>query len=79
MLQIGDTLQADGRTYTILQMIGKGANTAAFLAECQHDGLKARCILKEYAPQNPDDSERGKARFLAAGRMQNQIRQQQRH
>ena len=75
MLQIGDTLQADGRTYTVLQMIGKGANTAAFLAECQHDGLNARCILKEYAPENPDNFEQGKARFLASGRMQNAIRQ----
>ncbi|MCQ2408072.1 MAG: protein kinase [Oscillospiraceae bacterium] len=75
MLQIGDTLQTDERTYTVLQMLGKGANTAAYLAECQHSGLSAKCILKEYAPQNPDDSARGKARFLDSGRTQNAIRQ----
>lgn len=75
MLEIGDLLQTDGRSYHILQKIGQGANTAAYLAECQQDGLIGKCILKEYAPQNHDDFERGKVRFLAAGKMQIQIRQ----
>lgn len=76
MLETGSVLSADTRKYTILELLGRGANCAAFLADCQHGELITRCILKEYAPQNPDDSERGKARFFAAGRMQNQIRQQ---
>ncbi len=76
MLETGAVLSADTRKYTILELLGQGANTAAYLAECQHGRLTAKCILKEYAPKNPDDFERGKARFLAAGTMQNQIRQQ---
>ena len=76
MLEKGSVISADARKYTILELLGQGANTAAYLAECRHGGLTAKCILKEYAPQNTDDFERGKARFLAAGNMQNQIRQQ---
>ena len=38
--------------------------------------MTAKCILKEYAPQDAADFETGKARFIAAGRMQNAIRQQ---
>lgn len=76
MLEKGSVISADARKYTILELLGRGANTAAYLAECQHGGLTTKCILKEYAPKNPDDFERGKARFLAAGNMQNQIRQQ---
>lgn len=76
MLEKGSVISAAARKYTILELLGQGANTAAYLAECQHGGLTAKCILKEYAPQNTDDFERGKARFLAAGNMQNQIRQQ---
>lgn len=75
MLKIGDLLQTDRRSYRIIQRLGHGANTAAYLAECQHGGLTGKCILKEYAPQNPDDFKRGKARFLASGNMQNKIRQ----
>lgn len=74
MLENNFVLAADGREYTILELIGKGANTAAYLAECRHSGLVTRCILKEYSP---DDklSEQGKERFIHAGEMQNRIRQ----
>ena len=75
MLENGCTLSADGRQYTIMEQLGRGANTAAYLAECCHGGLVTKCILKEYAPHNADDFEEGKVSFIAAGRMQNMIRQ----
>ena len=53
MLEKGSVISADARKYTILELLGQGANTAAYLAECRHGGLTAKCILKEYAPQNP--------------------------
>lgn len=34
-----------------------------------------KCILKEYAPHNNDYIEAGKARFIASGKTQNEIRQ----
>lgn len=74
MLQNGYNLSADGREYTIIETIGRGANTVAYLAECTHSGLVTRCILKEYAP-NDEPSEQGKERFIRAGKMQNDIRQ----
>ena len=75
MLENGDTLSVDGRQYTIIKQLGKGANTIAYLAECQHNALVTKCILKEYAPPDSNDFEAGKARFLASGNMQNAIRQ----
>ncbi len=75
MLENGCTLSADGRQYTIMEQLGRGANTVAYLAECSHGGLVTKCILKEYAPHNADDFEEGKVHFIAAGRMQNMIRQ----
>ena len=75
MLKIGDEVRTEGRTYTVLKLLGRGANAAAFFAQCQCDSLSFRCILKEYAPQRKDDFENGKARFLEAGKMQNSIRQ----
>ena len=75
MLEDGYTLSADGRQYTIIEQLGRGANTVAYLAECTNGELTTKCILKEYAPHNTDDFEGGKARFLAAGKMQNAIRQ----
>ena len=75
MLKIGDEVRTEGRTYTVLKLLGRGANAAAFLAQCQCDSLSFRCILKEYAPQRKDDFETGKARFMEAGKMQNSIRQ----
>ena len=75
MLENGCTLSADGRQYTIIEQLGRGANTAAYLAECSHGGLVTKCILKEYAPHHTDDFEKGMVRFIAAGRMQNMIRQ----
>lgn len=75
MLENGYTLSADGRQYTIIEQLGRGANTVAYLAECSHGELVTKCILKEFAPHNTDDFEGGKARFLAAGKMQNAIRQ----
>ncbi len=75
MLNNGYTFSADGREYTILEKLGSGANTVAYLAECSHGELVTKCILKEYVPHNNDDFEVGKARFLASGKTQNKIRQ----
>lgn len=75
MLENGCTLSADGRQYTIIEQLGRGANTVAYLAECSHGELVTKCILKEFAPHNMDDFEVGKARFIASGKMQNTIRQ----
>lgn len=75
MLENGYTLSADGRQYTIIEQLGRGANTVAYLAECSNGELVTKCILKEYAPHNNYDIEFGKARFIASGKMQNTIRQ----
>lgn len=75
MLNTGCKFSADGRQYTVLDTLGKGANTAAFLAECRYGGLATRCILKEYVPHNSDAFEKGKARFISSGRLQNKLRQ----
>lgn len=68
MLSKGEKLCADGREYTAIELLGKGANSAAFLAECRHGGLTSKCILKECISSD-------KERFIASGRMQNEIRQ----
>lgn len=75
MLENGSVLSADGREYTILEMLGRGANTIAYLAECRHGELFSKCILKEYSPQNDNNLPDGKARFIASGKEQNRIRQ----
>ena len=74
MLNNGYTFNADGRQYTIMEQLGSGANTIAYLAECKHGELVTKCILKEYSPHNTDDFEVGKTRFVASGKMQNAIR-----
>ena len=71
MLSKGSTLCSSGREYTVLDLLGKGANTAAYLAECRQYGLTSKCILKEYCGSSPE----GRERFIASGRMQNEIRQ----
>ena len=68
MLSKGSVLNADGREYTVIELLGKGANAAAFLAECRQGGLTSKCILKECISGDRE-------RFLASGRMQNKIRQ----
>lgn len=75
MFENGYILSADGRQYIILSTLGRGANTVAYLAKCQHGGLSTKCILKGYSPHNADDFEGGKARFIASGKAQNMIRQ----
>lgn len=75
MLENGSILKADGRQYQILEMLGRGANTIAYLAHCHSGELKYKCILKEYAPQNNDDFDTGKQRFIEGGKTQNKIRQ----
>jgi serine/threonine protein kinase len=75
MLNNGYTFSADNRQYTVLEKLGSGANTIAYLAECSDGELVTKCILKEYAPHNNDDFEFGKARFLDSGKAQNKIRQ----
>ena len=74
MLNNGYTFDADGRQYTIMEQLGSGANTIAYLAECKHGELVTKCILKEYSPHNADDFEVGKTRFVSSGKMQNAIR-----
>ncbi len=76
-LNPGYVLKADGREYTIVDIIGRGANTTAYIAECNYGTHTAKCILKEYAPHSgkPDDFERGKERFMNAAKQQNKIRQ----
>ena len=74
MLNNGYTFNADGRQYTIMEQLGSGANTIAYLAECKHGELVTKCILKEYSPHNADDFEVGKTRFVSSGKMQNAIR-----
>lgn len=76
-LNLGYVLKADGREYTIDDIIGRGANTNAYIAECNYGAHTAKCILKEYAPHSdkPDDFERGKERFISAAKQQNKIRQ----
>lgn len=75
MLNTGCKFSADGRQYTVIDTLGKGADTVAFLAECRYGELVTKCILKEYVPPNSDDFEQGKARFIASGRIQNKLRQ----
>ncbi len=75
MLKNGFSFAAEGRRYTVLETLGSGANTTAYLAECESGGLTTKCILKEYSPRNCDDLEAGKARFIASGKTQNEIRQ----
>ena len=75
LLNTGFVLKAENREYRIIDIIGRGANTAAYIAECTHDELTNKCILKQYAPHNTDDFERGKERFLNAAKQQNKIRQ----
>ena len=74
MLEKGQKLNIDSREYTVLELLGQGANTRAYLALCRWGGLETRCILKEFSPQNADSFEQGKARFISAGNMQNEIR-----
>ena len=75
LLNAGYVLKAENREYRIIDIIGRGANTAAYIAECTHDELTDKCILKQYAPHNTDDFGRGKERFLNAAKQQNKIRQ----
>ena len=71
----GDILSFEDRQYKILEILGRGSNTVAYLAECTYSGLLSKCILKEYAPHNNNDFETGKIRFIASGKTQNSIRQ----
>ncbi len=75
MLPDGYVLNAEGRRYTVIGMLGRGANAVAYLAECHQNNLTAKCILKEYSPIDTDDLDGGKRRFIDSGRRQNAIRQ----
>lgn len=68
MLENGAVISTEGREYTVISIIGKGANTAAYLAECRHEGLVSRCILKECLSEETE-------RFIAAARLQHELRQ----
>ena len=75
MLENGYVMKIDDRQYRILEQLGRGANSVAYLAECSHEGLTTKCILKELLPSDMDDFARKKERFLFSGKMQNDIRQ----
>ncbi|MBQ8922213.1 MAG: serine/threonine protein kinase [Oscillospiraceae bacterium] len=75
MLKTGETLTAENREYFVTALLGRGANAAAYLVQCRSGELQYQCILKEYAPRNAADFDAGKARFIAAARMQNRVRQ----
>lgn len=75
MLKIGEILTDNDCEYKVIELLGRGANTAAFLAERSCGGLTSRCILKEFAPQNTDADERAKSHFIESARLQEQIRQ----
>ena len=78
MLNTGDIIRKDDYEYRIIEMIGRGANTVAYLAERKHDGLVSKCILKEYSPAKKltdEEYEIGRLRFINSGRTQNDIRQ----
>ena len=77
LLQNGCVFYADEREYTILSLIGRGANTAAYYAKCKNKELESYCILKEYNPLNSADNkfEAGMIHFQKSAVMQNNIRQ----
>lgn len=68
MLQKGDSITYNGTVYTVQELIGRGANTAAYLALRSEGGLVSRCILKECISEETQ-------RFIAAARLQNELRQ----
>lgn len=67
MRNIGDIIKSENRCYRILSFLGKGANTAAYLAECTDESFTGKCILKECL----GDTEK----FINSAKMQNRIRQ----
>ena len=75
MKNIGDVINTDDRMYRIIDIIGRGASCIAYLAERSEKDIVTKCILKEYAPQNTEDYEHSKQRFIDSGKRQNQIRQ----
>ena len=78
MLNTGYLLKKYDYEYKIIEMLGRGANTIAYLAEKRRNGLVSKCILKEYSPDKTltdEEFENGKLRFIASGRTQNDIRQ----
>lgn len=75
MLKTGQKLNTDDREYTVLEQLGQGANTTAYLANCESGGLVTKCILKEFTPQSDDNFDAGKQRFIDSGKMQSGIRQ----
>lgn len=50
MLNNGYTFIADDRQYKVLEKLGSGANTVAYLAQCSHGELVTKCILKNTFP-----------------------------
>ena len=90
IMPVGSVIAFGDREYTILQFIGRGATSAAYLALCRKDDLESRCILKEYVPDSKDIVRNadgslcysdeasflsGKERFIRGAKMQNSIRQ----
>lgn len=67
MPNTGDFIKTENRCYKILNVLGKGANTIAYLAECTNETFTGKCILKECI----GDTEK----FICSAKMQNQIRQ----
>lgn len=89
ILPDGFIINIKNREYQIKKLIGRGASSAAYYAQCRHDDMLTMCILKEYVPVNieiyrdesgniicNDDEvfERGKQKFIESGKRQNEIR-----
>lgn len=71
LLHVGDVMKADEREYTIVQFIGSGANSAAYLAECRHGGITSKCILKQALKS--ELSAEGELHFMRTAVMQSNI------
>ncbi len=78
MAQTGGVIRSGDIEYTIKKLLGEGASTKAYLAECRRGELSGLCILKEFSPRDDADNadrERLKARFIASAKLQNKLRQ----
>ena len=74
MFDVGDVIKNGSSDYFLKELIGRGANTAAWLAEKTEEGLKSRCVLKEYAPQDGQKDADCRERCVKAAHVQNDIR-----
>ena len=74
MFESGQIIKNDRAEYRVTELIGRGANTAAWLAVKTEGGLESRCVLKIYSPQDGCGGAAGRERFIKAAHVQNDIR-----